>query len=180
MTRDKRWPEGLQEQVSQDPRNTYEARLPEKFQLVDQEVTGPEVAVGRAGQNIQIKQADWLAHGATPGCPKCSRILAQGWGRSSGPHSPACVDRYRRLYAETDAGRARLDRANARRAEGGEGPTQGQQSEWMEYLIRHAPPTPNISADPGPDGVSRTCWTRFGIVNVLLSNGRQFLATSLA
>ena len=43
----------------------------------------------RAPQNIAIRQADWLRHGGTTGCPKCIHARDNGWGKAGGAHSQA-------------------------------------------------------------------------------------------
>ena len=41
----------------------------------------------RASQNVAIRQADWLRHGGTTGCPKCIHARDNGWGKAGGAHS---------------------------------------------------------------------------------------------
>ena len=85
---------------------------------------------GRAPKTIIIRQADWLKHGGTTGCPKCIHARDFGWGKMGGPHSPACVTRFRKLFAETAEGKERLEHAQARhemwmsRRRDGEDPAQ--------------------------------------------------------
>ena len=68
----------------------------------------------RAPKTIVVRQADWLKHGGTTGCPKCIHARDFGWGKTGGPHSPACVERFKKIFAETADGQERLQHAQAR------------------------------------------------------------------
>ena len=110
-----RWPAGAHEKVAADPHSTYAALLPERFGPGPAVPEPIETAPRRAGKAVAIRKADWERHGATPGCTKCSHALEHGWGFADGPHSAACVARYRELFMETEAGRLRVQRADNRR-----------------------------------------------------------------
>ena len=65
----------------------------------------------RAPKTIVIRQADWLKYEGTTGCPKCIHARDHGWGKMGGPHSPACVQRFQKLFEETAEGQLKLARA---------------------------------------------------------------------
>ena len=116
MKRDLRWHrEGL-EKISVDVHSKYPAaEMPGGF---DGEVPVPPARVeerGRAPRTVAVRQADWIKHGSTPRCPKCAHAEEHGWGLKTGPHSAACIERFRKIFAETDAGRQRLAEADQRR-----------------------------------------------------------------
>ena len=139
MKRDLRWHrEGL-EKISVDVHGKQpEAAEPERFQE-PVEVPPPRLEVkGRAPQTIAIRQADWLRHGSTPGCQKCTHADDHGWGQKSGPHSPACVERFKKLLAESEEGRRRLAEA------------EGRQSEWIAKRVQEAAEGPREVQDPIP------------------------------
>ena len=69
----------------------------------------------RAPKTIVIRQADWLQYEGTVGCPKCIHARDHGWGLMGGPHSPECVQRFRRLFEETAEGQERLARNKAKK-----------------------------------------------------------------
>ena len=69
----------------------------------------------RAPQNIAIRQADWLKHGGTTGCPKCIHARDNGWGKAGGAHSPACIERFRKALEATEEGKKRLAEVDTRR-----------------------------------------------------------------
>ena len=73
-----------------------------------------EGELGRKPQNVQVRHADWLVHGATTGCAKCFSALERGWGHQGGSHSPECLARYRSIYSSSEEGRLRLERAERR------------------------------------------------------------------
>ena len=109
-------PKEAYEKISKDPHSIYSALDPEKF-VPDPNANDdktPVVEPGRRPQNIQIRYADWLQHGSTVGCSKCTSALEQGWGVYGGSHSQACLERYRNIYASTEEGQMRLDRAQRR------------------------------------------------------------------
>ena len=115
MKRDLRWHrEGL-EKMSVDVYSKYPAaQAPAPFEG-DVELPPPRVEEhGRAPQSIAIRQADWIKYGTTPGCARCIHADDYGWGRKTGPHSPACIERYKKLFEETEAGRRRLAEADDR------------------------------------------------------------------
>ena len=65
-------------------------------------------------QNILIKQADWLRHGGATGCPKCIHARDHGWGKAGGPHSQACVERFRKAFEATEECKRKLAESYAR------------------------------------------------------------------
>ena len=113
LTIDRRWPAGGLEAVNAGAHVGYAPRVPERFSPGEAQAEQP-VAEGRGPQAVQIRQTDWLQHGSTPGCGKCMHATLNGWGKAGGPHSGECVARFRKLFMETDAGRARVERADMR------------------------------------------------------------------
>ncbi len=112
-----RWLRGALESVTLDPHSTYAAMEAEEFtKLTDEAGDMPEAGPKRKPQTIQIKKRDWEKHNSTPGCAKCSHADEYGWGLCSGPHSPECVERFKRYYLETESGRTRVQRAEERQA----------------------------------------------------------------
>ena len=116
VRREARWPSGMHEKVSADPHSTYAALLPERFGQAPEASVPVETAPPRATRSVAIRKADWEKHGSTPGCSKCSAAIEMGWGFTDGPHSPECVERFRRLFMETEEGRRRVQKADERRA----------------------------------------------------------------
>ena len=117
------WPEGAHEGITADPHSTYASLLPERFGPAVEKPDEVEVQPKRLARSVAIRKADWETHGATPGCSKCSHAVEYGWGLMDGPHSEACVARFRELFMETEAGRQRVQRADSRRerqVQGGE------------------------------------------------------------
>ena len=124
LTADRRWPEGGLESVDKGAHSGYAPRVPERFRPAEVAPAAP-VAERRSAQSVQIRQADWIKHGSTPGCSKCNHAELYGWGKTGGPHAPDCLVRFQRLFMESEAGRARLARAEERQRvrapeEGGE------------------------------------------------------------
>ena len=113
LTADRRWPAGELESVDQGAQSGYAARSPEFFEP-GEDAQAPPVAPGRAAQSVQIRQADWIQHGSTPGCSKCIHAQTWGWGKMGGPHSEECLRRFEAFLMETEAGGARLRRAEIR------------------------------------------------------------------
>ena len=105
----------MHEKITGDAHSMYDALQPERFEPGVDLGGEPEAAASRKPQSINIKKTDWEVHGATPGCAKCSYAAEHGWGLTSGPHAPHCVERYMKLLAETEAGRERIRRAEVRR-----------------------------------------------------------------
>ena len=143
LASDRRWPPGELESVSKGAHSGYAPRTPERF-LPGEEATEQPTAEKRAGQSVQIRQSDWLAHGSTPGCSKCIHAQTWGWGKMGGPHSPECVERFRKLFLETESGQERVRRADQRQLprphEGGDmaeqapPPEQSEQPEQPEEV----------------------------------------------
>ena len=116
---DKRWDVEALQKVTASVEAMYGCGfgIAERFQegdTLDPTTAAPEQA--RAPKSIVVRQADWLAHGGTVGCPKCIHARDNGWGKMGGPHSPACVERFRELYRQTEEGQVRLRTAEARKA----------------------------------------------------------------
>ena len=111
-----RWPKEAYEKVNKDPHSIYSALDPEKLlpDLNAKDDGTPVAESGRRPQNIQIRYADWVEYGSTPGCSKCTSALEQGWGVYGGSHSQACLQRYKNIYAGTEEGQMRLDRTQRR------------------------------------------------------------------
>ena len=150
MASDRRWPAGGVESIDQGANSGYAPRVPERF-APGEDASPPEVAPARAAQTFQIKYKDWLEHGSTPGCPKCSHAQVYGWGKMGGPHAADCVERFRKIFMETEAGQQRLERAEQRRQiraqeEGGD----DARAEPPPAVP--APPTP-VHAPPAPVAV---------------------------
>ena len=125
LSLDRRWPSGELEQVNRGAHSAYAPRIPDRF-LPGDDAPEPPAAEKRAAQAVQIRKADWEAHGSTPGCSKCIHADMHGWGKAGGPHSTECVERFRQFFSETEAGRARLQREADRQRvrpgeEGGDG-----------------------------------------------------------
>ena len=99
MASDRRWPAGGVESIDQGANSGYAPRVPERF-APGEDASLPEVAPARATQTFQIKYADWLEHGSTPGCAKCSHAQLYGWGKMGGPHAADCVERFREIIME--------------------------------------------------------------------------------
>ena len=137
-----RWPADVHEKITGDAHSTYDALQPEKFEPGAELGGEPEAAASRKPQSINIRKTDWEVHGATPGCAKCSHAAEHGWGLSSGPHAPHCVERYTKLLAETEAGRERIRRAEVRR-----GRVRGGDAEGSAQA--QPPPSQPQGGDPG-------------------------------
>ena len=133
MKRDLRWHrEGL-EKVTVDVHGKQPvAEAQVQFEEQGDRVQGEPVEqqASRAPQTIAIRQADWLKHGGTPGCSKCIHATDFGWGQKTGPHSAACVTRFKRLLTETEEGQRRVREADER---------QGQ---WMARKIQDSVENP--------------------------------------
>ena len=106
-----RWPDGVHEAINEDAHSTYAPMDPERFEEIPETGEGPQPALPRGAQTIQIKRADWEKYGSTPGCPKCAHALAYGWGLTAGSHPNECVKRYKDLYRDSDEGLARVKRS---------------------------------------------------------------------
>ncbi len=131
MKRDLRWhKEGL-EKISMDVHGSQAVvERPDRFQELA-EVPPPRAEeANRAPQNIAIRQADWIRHGSSQGCPKCTHADDHGWGHKSGPHSPACVERFKKLLTESEKGRRRIEEAETR------------QNQWMAKKVQEADEKP--------------------------------------
>ena len=68
-----RWPVAAYNSVRHGPNCMYEALEHEQIVGDPEKVKDPyaEGDLGRKPQDVQIRQADWLQHGATTGCAKC-------------------------------------------------------------------------------------------------------------
>ena len=86
-------PKEAYDKVNKDPHSIDAAMDPER--LVPhpdaKDDRAPVAEPSRRPQNVQIRMADWLEHGSTPGCSKCTSALEQGWGVYGGSHSKACI-----------------------------------------------------------------------------------------
>ena len=139
MKRDLRWHrEGL-EKISLDVHSKHPgAAEPGRF---DEPVEVPPARLemkARAPQSIAIRQADWLRHGSTPGCLKCTHADDHGWGQKTGPHSPACIKRFKDLLAESEEGRRRIAEA------------EGRQNHWLAKRVQEAAEGPCEARDSIP------------------------------
>ena len=112
---DLRWHGEWLERISQDVHSKYPSSeaARELGEPADGAIDGEEPKT-RAPQAVAIRQADWQKHGSTEGCPKCAHADEHGWGQRAGPHSAACVERFRKLAEETEAGRQRIQEAEER------------------------------------------------------------------
>ena len=119
LKRDLRWNAPALEGVSVDMQRSGVNRGPTtNEEFIEGEAHPPTVAREhrtRAPQNIAIRQADWLRHGGTTGCPKCIHARDNGWGRTGGAHSPACIERFRRALEATEEGKRKLADIETRR-----------------------------------------------------------------
>ena len=113
-----RWPVAAYNSVRHGPNCMYEALEHEQIVGDPEKVKDPyaEGDLGRKPQDVQIRQADWLQHGATTGCAKCFSALEKGWGIHIGSHSKECLERYKAIYSNSAEGRLRLERAEQRLA----------------------------------------------------------------
>ena len=113
-----RWPVAAYNSVRHGPNCMYEALEHEQIVGDPEKVKEPyaEGDLGRKPQDVQIRQADWLQHGATTGCAKCFSAMEKGWGIHIGSHSKECLERYKAIYSNSAEGRMRLERAEQRLA----------------------------------------------------------------
>ena len=72
------------------------------------QVPMPEVEVRAA----YIYRGDLETHGATPGCPGCRALLDNNRFRAK--HTAECRIRLEELISQSEAGKARLERASSR------------------------------------------------------------------
>jgi len=93
--------------VPSGPRVNFGNRAPD---------AGPEAAKGRGPKRVVLLRRDFdpdsVGHGYTAGCARCDHASRWGWGRSTQPHSKACVERISAELAKTPAGQARLQAAD--------------------------------------------------------------------
>ena len=92
----------------------------------------------RAPQNIAIRQADWLRHGGTTGCPKCIHARDNGWGKAGGAHSPACIERFRKALEAIEEGRRRVAEVDTRI------------TSWLARQVEKADQDPTAREDDAP------------------------------
>ena len=78
----------------------------------------PETAKGRGPKRVVLFRRDFDpdsgGHGYTAGCARCEHASRWSWGRSTLPHSKACVERITAELAKTPAGQLRLQAAEER------------------------------------------------------------------
>ena len=106
-----RWPQEEYNKIVSGPSGLYAAAEPERIENAGPAPAPPGEEQERSVRGFQISMADWLEHGSTTGCQKCNTARDLGWSFAGGPHSRACVERYRSLFSSSEAGRLRLERA---------------------------------------------------------------------
>ena len=143
LTSDRRWPAGGLEAVDRGAGAAYAPRVPERFRPAEEQPP-QQVAEKRGAQSIQVRKADWLKHGSTPGCGKCLHADTFGWGQMGGPHSQDCVERFRRFFMESEVGRERLAREERRQ--------QQRRPEEGGDMMADAPPPPSLEYPPAASG----------------------------
>ena len=99
--------------VAATPWANSEASMPEVIHFQPGEGLAPaerEMQVRR----VYIRQADLDEFGYTQGCRRCQHILTYGPNKGTMPHSDECRARITAALRQTDHGRARLERIEAR------------------------------------------------------------------
>ena len=109
-----RWPQEEYNKIVSGPRGLYAAEEPECIENAGPAPVPLDAEQDRSTRSFQIRMADWLEHGSTPGCQKCNTARDLGWSFAGGQHSKACVERYRNIFSGSEAGRLRLERAAKR------------------------------------------------------------------
>ena len=132
-----RWPQEEYNKIDSGPSGLYAAAEPERIENAGPAPALPGGELERPVRGFQIRMADWLEHGSTPGCQKCNTARDLGWSFAGGPHSKACVERYRALFSSSEAGRLRLERAAQRL--GAREPAAAAQEELMRPLVLKPP-----------------------------------------
>ena len=109
-----RWPQEEYNKIVSGPCGLYAAEEPERIENAGPAPAPLGIEQERPARSFQIRMADWLEHGSSPGCQKCNTARDLGWSFAGGPHSKTCVERYRDIFSGSEAGRLRLERAAKR------------------------------------------------------------------
>ena len=92
-----RWPQEKYNKAVGGPSGLYTAAEPERIENAGPAPVAPSADQDRRTRSFQIRMADWLEHGSTPGCQKCNPVRDIGWNFLGGVHFKACMERQLRL-----------------------------------------------------------------------------------
>ena len=150
-----RWPQEEYNKVVSGPRGLYAAEEPERIENAGPAPAPLGTEQERPARSFQIRMADWLEHGSTPGCQRCNTARDLGWSFAGGPHSKACVERYRGIFSGSEVGRLRLERAATRltaRAPAAEAQRSAAAQEESRPLLLRQPEVIRSEAAAGAAG----------------------------
>ena len=65
-------------------------------------------------RTLQLNKPTGSDIAAPQGCPKCIHARDHGWGKAGGPHSQACVERFRKGFEATEESKRKLTEVDTR------------------------------------------------------------------
>ena len=79
-----RWPQEEYNKVVSGPRGLYAAEEPELIENAGPAPAPLGTEQERPARSFQIRMADWMERGSTPGCQKCNTARDLGWSFAGG------------------------------------------------------------------------------------------------
>ncbi|MBV61870.1 MAG: hypothetical protein CMH65_11270 [Nevskiales bacterium] len=118
LAADHRWKSETLETLAVTPQDLVAPSGPRVMLGHKEPDEGPETVKGRGPKRVVLFRRDFDpengGYGYTGGCARCEHAARWGWGRSTLPHSKACVERISAELAKTPAGQQRLQAAEER------------------------------------------------------------------